>query len=274
MPLGLAAVGAIGGGVLAHNSSGASSSAPVILNPARRDLNFLFGFGKHKRPRKGSIFGNQFKDAVQDFTFNPIGLSQTEEDFFGQTLDDPTFLQGLFDSTFQDLGTARDFALDAAETGFRTDATPIFDEAIRRFNTDLIPELAETSGLGVTSSGFIDTSQEAASELLGQASLAQVDLDEAAAARRFSAIPLFSQLSTAQSAFPTSFTSSLFDLGQQRRNLLETNRARPIDVFSSLFQLGNAAPPTIQFGEPPQGPGPLGALANGLPQLLSGLGGL
>jgi hypothetical protein len=152
------------------------------------------------------------------------------------------------------------------ETGLPTDGTAYFNEAIRKLKTDIVPQLAETSGLGVQSDGFSNGVTRESANLLGQASLANIDLQEAATNRRAQGAAALANLSTARQAIPLSVANQL-------SALFGEEQGRPLAIFEKLFGLGNSQ----TFGTPSYSPYDptsqyISGAAGGLAGILGALG--
>jgi len=318
IPAAISAVGALGSAYLgSKNQGGGGIGAFSPSNPAQFALNDLFGTRLYKHghgadagtvslindPRNPGIFGDNLKQSIADFSFNPLLPSQAESDFIGQILNsapqrlDSTLssLAGLRSDARQNFGQARDLTLDLANTGFATDATPLFELANDEFRRNVLPAIAERQGaLGgsIQSSGFQNLAGREAANLLSEAARANIGLAENAAQRRAAAIPqlgalagsegsLLASLFGTEAALPVGFAQDVLNLGTAHRNVFEAARARPIDVFSQLAGLGG--PGTSGFLQGGFSPGgsttsdifsALSSNAGGIAQLLKGLGGL
>lgn len=261
------------------------------LNPASKILNELFGTRLHKhkhgddagtfslvndRKNPGLFGGAEFKEALNDFIFNPALPSQGEQDFISQLLGSApqrlesalSGLSGLRQDASQNFGEARDFARDLATTGFQTDASPFFDTAVSNFQRNILPAIAERTsafGGGVNSQGFINTAGREGANLLDSAARTNAALAENANARRAGAVPLLGPLAGSEAsllasllgteaALPGGFGQDVLNLGTGFRNVFESARGRPLDAFALLAGLGG--PGTSQFlqsGFSPQG---------------------
>ena len=255
-----------GEGSIWDNDVGGSSISPnelVNLNPGMSTLKFLFG----KAPKYAKKYPDSpflgLKDSLTSY-MNPTTFGAGGPEILSSILGNPTdyFANltknlGFFDES---IGTAR----EANETGLKTDGTAYFNEAIRQYLQNALPQTAEVAGLGVQSSGFQAASAKAAEELLAKASIANIDLEEAAKQRRLQAAPLLSGLITAREALP-------LNLAQELTKLFDFEASKPLDVFSKLFGMGSAAGPYASTGYDPYTGGTGAALATGLSGILQGL---
>lgn len=252
-----AAIIAAGAGAFlgSQSSQGGGGVGGVgFTNPAAPALGSLFGIAVGQRG-KGRLFRqadfpgifafdpqptSALGASIIEFMNNPIGLFLGEAAIGQALLGDATAIQARLAEAESIFSQISPFALEAAETGFRTDAGPIFDEAIRRLNVDILPQIAETVGgaSGIRSFGVAEAGSRAAADLLGQASLADIGLAEAAANRRLSGIPLAGQVAGTQLALPFAFGQDVLSLGTGFRGVLEEAQARPLNVFGFLSGLG------------------------------------
>lgn len=270
----IGAVGAIGGGYLSSKGNkGSSDSFTAPLNPGFNTLLDLFGANLKTRGRVKGVFDDPnttglfeedaFKNSIRDLLYNSPGLYSGEQQATQGYLDSnqPGMdLQRAQDAMAGLLGSGKELS----ETGFRQDAGPAYDEAIRRYKADVLPELAEVAGqqVGIQSSSFLDSANRSAADLLGEAALQQVNLDESAAARRANGLGMYNQLILSQLGLPSSFGNDLLALGTGTRNVINTQQSRPFNVFSALTGLGNDQPFGVS-GFNPNG--------SGTTQLLEGL---
>jgi hypothetical protein len=281
--LALGATGAISGGAaaagagglalggLASGLFGGSDSGKQrlgLVNPGSRVLGDLFGTrftrkgGFIKQGDPNALFATKnISPAIESFVFNPLIGNQGDIGAL-RSLFQANPIANIVERGMQGFAGLSDIGLEGAATGFRTDATPAFDEAIRRFGVDILPQIAETSGLGLRSSGFEALAGREAANLLGQAALTQLDLDEAAAQRRLGLLPIAGQLQAAEAAFPVNIAADI-----------EAGAGRPLSTFMSLLGQGNQTP-LLQQGFPTQDRTTdlLGSLG-GLASLFSAIGG-
>ncbi len=273
----IGAIGSIGGGILSSKKKSGGSDGGFVapLNPGFNTLLNLFGSqlktrGKVKGvfddPNNEGIFeGDQFKDAIRDLVFNAPGLFGGEKDIAQGYLEGEGPANDLSRAQ-QQLAGLLGSGKELSETGFRQSALPAYQEAERRLRTNILPEIAEIAGqqVGISSSSFLDSANRASADLLGEAALQQVNLDESAASRRAGGLGLYNQLILSQLGLQPSFANDLLALGTGVRNVTNTQQSRPFNVFSALSGLGNDQP----FGV--SGFNPSGS---GTTQLLEGLAG-
>ena len=286
----LATIGAVVGGVgsaagsigsLFGPKGGGEASFPTSTNPGLTQLQYLFG-KKGKKPHKGDIFGTELKKFLQTQLSSPTTFPGTTTPFLQSVLGTPDQLMaalgtpdqfanriGTFNNQFQG---AVDTARQLNETGLPTDGSAYFDEAIRNLTQRAIPNAAEVSGLGVQSSGFANASAQASQDLLGQAALANIDLQEAAINRRLQSSPLLASLLTSQQAIPEQLIGNRLGLTNNLYNLFNTETNRPLSLFQSLYNMGNATGQYIQPGYNPSDSGAgYGAALGGLSGILNSL---
>lgn len=311
---GLATGGAIGSGVLGLGSLAASllgggkkDSAPKLAatNPATQALASLFG-GVFRSGRNGGFFndkkkvgifeGPDFENAIRDFIYNPTPVSQGETGLLDSVLGGGA-PQRTLDTTLNELGGLSgilgggiDMASELSRTGAPVDANPLYQTAISNFQRNVLPAIAERQGVlggGIRSQGFVDTASREGANLLDQAAAQNVSLQNDAAQRRLTSLGLLGSLtgqqaalSTARASLPASFAGDILNLGTTYRNAIETQRARPLQAFAQLAQLGNPGNiGLLQTGYNPQSGtadilSSLASNAGGIAGLLQGLGGL
>ena len=256
---------------------GEAYSQLSATNPAFRELGFIFGKGKQ---RKGSPFGTSLQDLVRNYsndptTYLPGTNTPLWSSIFGSGDQFAQTMAGLR-SSVDNLGGAFQPAIDTASlynaTGNPTDGSAYFNEAIRRLRTEAIPNAAEVAGLGVQSSGFANAAGQASEDLLGQASLANIDLAEAAANRRLQASPLLASLLTSQVSAPLNAQTQLAGFGTNLSNIFNQERMGPLNLFQNLYQMGSNPGQFVQPSYNPTDPsaGYLAA-ANGISGILDSL---
>lgn len=235
---------AAGGG---FSSSGGATGTSGFSDPSLPFRASLLGSIPGSRG-KGRIFpGPDFgiftgaEEQIQDFLFNPVGLFPGEQGLLNTLLGSEEDIRARLQRAEDVFAELQPFALEAAETGFRTDAGPIFDEALRRLKTDFFPQIAETVGAqaGVSSSALIGAGAREGANLFGQAALADIGLAESAANRRLAGIPLAGQVAGTQLALPFAFGQDVLSLGGGFRNVIEEGRGRPLQGLGFLAGLGN-----------------------------------
>jgi len=248
-PAGTAALGLGGGalgGLLGGGLGGSSGGKQRVslANPAGKVLGDLFGtrftrkggFIRQGDPNAPFASGN-ILPAIESYVYNPlVGTPQDLSSFRGLMQERP--MVDIIRRGMEGFSGLSDLGLLGAATGFETNADPIYQEAIRRFKTDVLPQVAETSGLGLRSSGFEAMAGREAANLMGQAALRQTELSEAAAQRRMGLLPIAGQLQAAEAAFPLNIAADI-----------EAGSARPLTTFMGLAGLGNNMP-FIQQGFP------------------------
>ena len=262
LTLGVAAAGTAGALASSGNASGGSQRLGLV-NPGSRTLGDLFGT---RFTRKGGFIrqgdpnapfaSSQILPAISQYAYNPLLGTQSDLAGLRNLFQTPGF--GITDIVGRGMEGFRglsDLSLEGAATGWETDASPIYNEAIRRFGADILPQIAETSGLGLQSSGFEALAGREAAGLLGQASEQQVALREAAAQRRMGLLPIAGQLQAAEAAFPINVSRDV-----------EEGARRPLDIFLALMGQGNQTQ-LLQQGYPTQDSttdllGSLGSLAS------------
>jgi hypothetical protein len=271
----IAAAGSIGGGILSSKKSKGQDGFVAPLNPGFNTLLDLFGAQLKTRGKVKGVFddpnnegvfeSDDFKDAIRQLIFDAPGLFKGEADL----------TQGYLESgrPAEDLERAQSALTgllasgkELSETGFRQSAGPAYEEAVRRLKANVLPEIAEIAGqqVGISSSSFLDSSNRASADLLGEAALQQINLDESAANRRAGGLGLYNQLILSQLGLAPAFGNDLLALGTGVRNVINTQQSRPLNVFASLTGLGNSQPFGVS-GFNPNG--------SGTTQLLEGLAG-
>lgn len=271
----IGAVGSIGGGILSSKGSKEKDGFVAPLNPGFNTLLDLFGAQLKTRGRVKGVFDDpnnegvfesaDFKDSIRKLIFDAPGLSDAERQLAEGYLGGDAPARDLAEAQ-ERLGALLGNAEELTNTGFRTNARPAYEEAVRRLRENILPEIANIAGqqVGVSSSSFLDSANRASADLLGEASLQQLNLDEAAASRRASGLGLYGSLIGTRLGLQPAFANDLLALGGSIRNVINTQQSRPLNVFASLTGLGNAQP----FGV--SGFNPAGS---GTTQLLEGLAG-
>lgn len=267
----LGPVGAVGGGILGNMLGGMGKKSQPSggnlspLNPSFNSLLGLFGqkMGVHghgsdagqvyfaRNKKNPGIFGN-LQSSISDFMNNPVGLYGGEQGVT-QGLLEGNQLQNLLGQTTGGLDQLLN-SNGGYQTGFRTSAAPIYQEGIRNFNQNILPSIAEMLGpqVGLRSQSFVDAAAREGANLMGQASLRDTELAEAAAGR----IPMAAQLLQTRGATPLAFANDTLSFGNSLRNLLESNRSRPLQVFQQLSGMaGPGSQGFLQQGYNPQGSG-------------------
>ena len=268
-PMGALAGAGLGGSLGGMFGGGGSSSGPRFLqsSPAGNTLGQLFGqsFLRSKGYVNNPGLANQpfsmdtISPLISNIINNPLISSSSMGDI-GSLFNNS--LPGTISNSMSNLGALSNMGMIGAATGFGNSAQPAFQEAIRRFGADILPQIAETSGLGLQSSGFGNIAGREGANLLGQAALSQIDLNEAASNRMMQLLPISAALQSGAAAFP-------LNISQQ----LEQQRQTPFNMFLSAAGMPT---PLIQQGYPTQDPtsdifGSLGGLAGLLKTL--GVGG-
>lgn len=298
---GLLSLGSAGASLFGGGGGGGGDDPKLrVANPSAYPLADLFGMritpsGIARSKKRPGLFGlrsEKLLEATNDYLYNPIGLSPGEEASRAALLGDgnmisrllgpgPGGIQDDLDLTMSGLDRLLETNQNLIDTGFRTDATPAFEEALRRFKTNVLPGIAERIGgdYGLSSSAFVDTAGREGANLLGEAAIRQLELDEAAAGRRAGALPFHNTLLNTRLAIQPALANDLLGLGagqlglgQQYRSILEEQRSRPLATFMQLS--GLPSPTYIQQGFNPAGSGTadvLGAAAGALPNLLKNL---
>lgn len=284
--------GALLHGVSSLVGGGGGSDEPDIRAhgaPNSPLLGALFGTrltpqGWDQSKKRGGLFGMGAKDLLEqsrDFMFNAEGPSGAERGLYdsflgggGSGMGQAGALFGNLNSGFGDLVNR---ATNLADTGYRTDASPIYAEAMRRFKSESLPGIAELVGskIGLNSQSFIDAASKEGANLMGQAALRQSELDESAAQRRMGALPTLGQFNLQRAAAPMSFLNDMMNLGTGYRNMLEAPKTRGMSMASSL--LGMPMPQMLQSSYNPAGSGGasgLASLASTLPGILQGMSGM
>ena len=277
---GVTGVGAAVAPLFGNQKSGSRGTTAGPLNPAVRQLNYLFGqptvtsFSSRGAPRtwyegyaEGDVFGTTLKDTIEKYLQDPRSMVPGTNVPLWQSLigtgEDFANSQERFRSGMQGaVGTAAELT----QTGIPTDGSSYFNEAIRRLGTEVTPMLAEQSGFGTQGSGFLHGGYNAAQDLLGQASLANIDLQEAATNRRMSAAPLLSTLLAAEQSVP-------LNIGTMLSSISNSERLAPVSLFQSLMSSGSNQGPYQVPGYNPQDTGAnYSAAMTGLSGILNALG--
>lgn len=242
---GVAALGSAGAGIYSATQAGKGGGGgpvfPINMNPAHYDLANLFGSKKAAQKIAGreaagytDIFGNDFKNSVMNY-MNPTTLGAGGPTILDALIGNPQDYLSQFNKSLGFLDQSVDTAAEANRTGLVTSAQPAFEEALRQYIKNALPAAAETSGLGASSSGFINSQQQAAEDLFGKAALTQVDLNEAAANRRLQAAPLLQALTAGRQSLPLNLASDL-------TGLFNFENRKPLDTFAMLSGLGSQGP--------------------------------
>lgn len=217
-------------------SDGQMNFTPVFKQ-GNQFLKYLFGDGQAtgfvkglaKGDFAGGLFGPGARDAIRSY-MNGTTIGAGGPNLLDTILGGAEGIRSNLDSTYgffdQSLNTLSQFN----ETGLPTDGTAYFNEAIRRLRNEAIPNAAETAGLGVQSSGFANASAQASEDLLGQASLANIDLAEAATNRRLAAAPALATVAGAKQAFGPNLALLL-------HGLYSEEQGRPLNVFNQIMNM-------------------------------------
>ena len=236
------------------------------LNPGASTLKFLFG----KAPKYATKYPDSpfigLQDSISSLIDNGITFGQGGPNILSTIFGSPDQYMESFNKSIGDIDAAVNTMSLFNETGLPTDGTAYFNEAIRRLGTDIIPQLAETTGLGVQSGGYANQVARESANLLGQASLANIDLAEAATNRRQQAAAALATLAGARQSLPVNIASQL-------QSLFQTEQLLPLDIFQRLYSMGTQGPyaapsynpydPTSAYLAAGQGiTGILGALSN------------
>lgn len=277
----ISAVGAAGSAYMskraADQQGGGGGGGVSPLNPNFGILKNLFGVksGTHKhgadagqmyftkdKKNPGLFAGQDFQQSLQDLMYNSPGLFGGEKSILDRVTGQD-YTDSLLNSTTSGLDQLL-ASNGGFQTGFRTDATPIFNEANRNFQANVLPSIAEMIGsqVGLKSQSFVDAAAREGANLMGQAALKNVDLQEAAANR----IPMAAQMLQTRSAFPFAFSNDLMNLGNNYRAVQKDIMSMPLQIFQALSQQsGPGAQGFLQQGFNPQGSGQA-ALMSGLSQ--------
>jgi len=160
-------------------------------------------------------------------------------------------VEDLVAKTFGNVGSVTDFlrntlqpaAEELARTGFRTDISPIREQALRQLKRETIPGIAEQYA-GITggfSSDFLNSITQAAGDVETQLGSLQTGLDEAAAQRRLQGLPLSALLSSSQVALPLAFGSDFLNILAQVQNA-ERQQQPGFNFLQGLGAILNLAP--------------------------------
>lgn len=154
-----------------------------------------------QRTIRGFIYGGKGHEFVGDY---PRNLTQAAVDAY-------------YDPSKGPLGAILPDALDAAHTGFRTDMSPIIAEEQRRYRDETLPLLKEqfAPATGLFATDFLGAGEREGAAMGSRLGAQQVELDEAASARRLQGIPLYSALFQANTAIPLNLASDVYSLGNQ-----------------------------------------------------------
>jgi len=186
------------------------------------------------------------------------------------------------------------------DTGYRTNARPLYDVAIDDFRRNVLPQIAErvgATGGSLQSQGFLDTAGREAANLLNEATKQNVQLEEAAQQRRAIAQlqkaglldaanaraaearirqvelglqgaglkgSLLGQLNQGEAtrlALPTAYANDIIGLNQTLRNEKTQQQLRPLSVFQGITGAAPNAPFVVQ-GYNPQGSGTANVLGS------------
>lgn len=229
-------------------------------------------FTKNKK-NPGLFAGGDFQRSLQDLMYKSPGLFGGEKSILDQVTQ-ADYANNLLGSTTSGLDQLL-ASNGGFQTGFRTDATPIYNEANRRFQSSILPGIAEMIGpqVGLKSQSFIDAASREGANLMGEAALQNVNLQESAANR----VPMAAQLLQTRGALPFAFSNDLLSLGNNYRAIQKDIMSMPLQIFQALSQQsGPGAQGFLQQGFNPQGSGQAGllsSLATSLPGLLKSIGG-
>lgn len=280
--------GALTAGATAYAGSKAGDGAPgaasfAATNPGAQFLGSLFGgyfgtennapsfepfnsaYGTHESQFPTSIFGREQREAIRDW-LTPLGFSDLEQqgmDLFGEDVGDQyRKTAGLFDDIIMP------GAQELVTTGFRTDIDPIRQAMLREYEQSTVPDIREQflGQSGSFSTDFLGSVNRAGSDLYTNLGAIQAELDEAAAQRRATGLPLASQLALARQDLPMAVANATTDFGGRTRLAQEALRpgGRTLDVLGLLTGMG--APGNMGFvgagAMPSQTSGLLSGLAN------------
>lgn len=266
----IAAIGSVGGGLLASSGGSGNSGLSTPVNAGSRSLNSIFGKSL-KSQRPGDIFGTEgefsIKNWVENYLRDPsTKIPGTNMNLWDSVLGGPTGVQDRMSGFFSGMENAVGTANELTSTGIPTDGNAYFDEAIRKLRTEVTPGLAETSGFGTQGSGFLQGGYQAGQDLLGQASLANIDLQEAATNRRMQSAPLLATLLTAQNTVPA-------NIGTMLASVFEAERNKPMSLYEKLYSMSGNPGAFQQPSYNPTDPG-AGYLAasQGISGILNALG--
>ena len=245
----------IGAGGQGSSSSGSQLSyplPPVYTSPAGSLVNNLFGVPTRYDPTRGGFtisgapgggggggqgdFWNNLMGGSGGFNFaNPIFTPDSfavlrdqldpvgDSPFLSQALGGLDSALGLYDETL--LPGVRDLA----NTGFRTDVSPIAEQMLRQFQGELIPGLAEKfsflGGGGQTlSSDFGAAAARAGGDLFSDIGALQVGADEAAAGRRVGGLELGGLLGQERAALPLEVGAGAIGIENMWQNFILSQR--------------------------------------------------
>lgn len=296
----IAAAGGIGSALLSNSGGGDSSTmaAPRPTNPAMQQLNYIFGqptytrYSSRGNPIKssglwgptgdttfkrgkyagqtfsGDVFGEDLKDSIAKYLENPRALIPgTDDSLWDSILGGGEGFNAGMEKFRSGMEAATGTARQLNDTGLLTDGSAYYDEALRKLRTEVAPDLAERSGLGTASSGFLGQNFNAGADLLGQAALANIDLQEAATNRRMQAAPLLSALLTAEQTTP-------LNIGTMLSSISDSERFGALNLYKSLFEMGSNQGSYIQPSVNPSSPGAgYSSALTGIGSILGGLGG-
>lgn len=219
------------------------------------------------------LFGPSGRAAIEDFLRNPIpvtDLERREARFFRNEL--PGLVDEATGRIRSDLFPA---ATELAETGFRTDISPIADAERFRLQTETAPELAARFGGALSGSGFEQALAQAGEDLGMFLGATQAELDEAAANRRTGFLQSGAPLNIfgAPLELETGAAVASGAAGERFRKRQESARGGG-RLFSAIPTVLNAATAQgfSQQGFAPQGPGVGDALASALPAIIEAVG--
>lgn len=264
----LSTAGTLGSAAISAGSGNSGLSTPV--NAGSRALNSIFGKSM-KSQRKDDLFSTAGPYSIRDWVSNYLAdpatkIPGTDVNLWDSVLGGPTGVQDRMSGFFSGMEDAVGTARDLTNTGLLTDGSVYFDEALRKLRTEVTPGLAETSGFGTQGSGYLQGGYQAGQDLLGQAALAQIDLQEAASNRRMQSAPLLATLLTAQNTVPA-------NIGTQLASVFEAERNKPMALFEKLYGMSGNPGAYQQPSYNPTDPG-AGFLAagQGISGILNSLG--
>lgn len=235
------------------------------LNFGTADLRAIFGGKPVSDARNANdVFGTGLQDAIRAY-MKPTTFGAGGPNILQTIVGDPALYAQNYQKSLGYLDQAVGTAAEANQTGLKTNGDAYFNEAIRQYMEKALPAAAETAGLGVTSSGFQAAASKASQDLLGQASLANIDLSEAAANRRLQAAPLLQGLTAARQQLPLNLASDL-------TGLFNFEARKPLDTFAQLYTLGGNNYSAPSYNPTNTGAATTAAILQGLSGLGAGLG--
>lgn len=147
------------------------------------------------------------------------------------------------------------YGQDWAETGFKTDIGPIQDYALRMFEREMMPEVAERFGSNIFGSGYQQRMGDTMADVASELGAMEVMLNEAAAARRAQGLGGDIQnIFTGPMNLATAYATAAAQAGQNYMD--RVNAARPgAGLLAALPMFGNIAASQgfIQQGFPTSG---------------------